>query len=299
MGNWPIAILSFNRPAYLEQVLRSVAAQPGIERRPIAIFQDGAVNIFSRTRKASDAEIEANVALCRAILPHAILMPSPINLGVAMNFDRAERFMMGRVGYDAEAAVFLEDDLVLGPHYLEELDQMIAFALADPRIGYVTAYGIKRATEAQQRQFCRGVQPMGHNWAFGLTKRCWLAIRPWVRQYMEIVRNVDYRQRDVAEIEALHRSWGFRPGPTSQDTVKQYACLLAGIMRLNTYACFGRYIGAVGEHFTNDEFRSGGYDDVWLYPERVQLATPHSDLIARWPDSHDMDCQQVAQTRPT
>ena len=220
----------------------------------------------------------------KTILPHAILMPSPINLGVAMNFDRAERFMLGRVGYDSEAAIFLEDDLVLGPNYLYELDQMIAFALADPRIGYVTAYGIKRATEAQQRQFCRSVQPMGHNWAFGLTQRCWLTIRPRVRQDMEIVRNVDYRQRNVAEIEALHRSWGFRPGPTSQDTAKQYACLAADIMRLNTFACFGQYIGAVGQHFGKQSYEAEGYAHQWSYADAVTLEHPPPDLIGRWLD---------------
>ena len=282
MSNWPVAILSFNRPHYLEQVLLSVAAQPGIRDREIAIFQDGAVNMFSHERKATEEEIAACLTLAKTILPHAILMPSPINLGVALNFDRAERFMLSRAGYNADAAVFLEDDLVLGPHYLYELDQMIGFALADKHIGYVTAYGIKSATEEQQRKFPHAVQPMGHNWAFGLTKQCWLAIRPRVKQYMDIVRDVDYRRRNVAEIEALHRSWGFHPGFSSQDTAKQYACLLSGIGRINTYACFGKYIGANGQHFTDGAFQSAGYDKAWMYPDAVRLNRPADALIDHW-----------------
>ena len=280
----PILILSFDRTDYLRQTLESLAAQPDIANRQIFLFQDGATNIFSR-RECCDRGIpDWHSKMARDIIPHIIPMVSQINLGIALNFDRAERFVFGKIGCQADAAMFFEDDYVLGPHYLAMLDQMLDLAARDERIGYVTAQGIKNATEAQQRQHCHATQPMSHNWAFGLTRRQWLRQRPWVSQYLDIVRNVDYLHRDHMRIADLFHSWGLGVPGTSQDIAKSHACLLSGAAKVNTYACFGRYIGARGVHFTEDQFTQSGYGSNFIYPKVVSVTPPSSGMLMSWRD---------------
>ena len=284
MHHIPIIVLSFDRTDYLRQTLESLAAQHDIANRQVFLFQDGATNIFSR-RECCDRSIpDEHAKMARDIIPHLIPMVSQINLGIALNFDRAERFAFGAIGCQADAAMFFEDDYVLGPHYLAMLDQMLALALADERIGYVTAQGIKNATEAQQRQHCHATQPMSHNWAFGLTRRQWMRQRSWVNQYLDIVRNVDYRQRDHARIGDLFHCWGLGIPGTSQDIAKSHACFLSGASKVNTYACFGRYIGARGVHFTEASFLEAGYGSNFVYPEIIRITPPTNDMLRSWRD---------------
>ncbi len=57
----PIAVMSFNRPDYLRQVLESLAAQKGadIEAREVFLFQDGWRNPHSGRVCAEASDIAA------------------------------------------------------------------------------------------------------------------------------------------------------------------------------------------------------------------------------------------------
>src|SRR5262245_51402592 len=134
---WPIAIIGFARPQYLEQTLRSLANQ---KRRVngaledlavgrIALFQDGAVNHKSGERYAEDAEIAETMAVFPRIFPRGEVFESPINIGIAANVDRAERWVFGQT--EADAGIFFEDDLVGNKYYLQSLCGMLDMALAD------------------------------------------------------------------------------------------------------------------------------------------------------------------------
>src|SRR5438094_314008 len=115
---YPIVVMSFNRPDYLEAVLKSLVGQIGAEldRRTLALFQDGTVNPFSAQRRAREEDVLRCEKIFREYLPTGIVHSSPNNLGIALNFERAEKHAFEELG--AEAAIFLEDDLVLSPHYI-------------------------------------------------------------------------------------------------------------------------------------------------------------------------------------
>src|SRR6185437_6897622 len=106
----PVAILSYDRPQYLGPVLRSLRRQmrPG---EPVTLFQDGAYNEHSARWKADPAAIDACVALFRAVFPWGEVHRSPVNLGIAGNYRRAETHCFVTRG--AAQGLFLEDDLVL------------------------------------------------------------------------------------------------------------------------------------------------------------------------------------------
>src|SRR2546423_7105998 len=250
----PIFVMSFNRPDYLKQVLQSLRAQRDcdIGRRKIFLFQDGAVNPYSRKRHANDSEIGASIEVFRQIFPQGAVIESVTNLGIALNFERAEKFGFERMG--SEAIIFLEDDLVLNAHYIDLLDELIARFSKTEEVGYLAAYGDHTATiEAQVRNRDKLIL-LDHNWGFALYRRQWLRMRKKVLEYLSIVQNADYNDRDVEKIRALFASWGYGCPATSQDAAKTIVCCIDGVIKLNTYICNAVYIGERGVHMNSDLF---------------------------------------------
>jgi hypothetical protein len=264
----PIVIMSFNRPAYFAKVIESLQSQKDIEfKGPILLFQDGAVNPFSGRRYASDEEIGANIELFRRAFPEGEVHASSDNLGVALNFDRAERHVFEKL--DARRAYFFEDDLVLGPYYLKTLDRLAALAFARPDIGYAAAYGDHRADIETQRRRAGDLTPMSHNWAFALSREQWRRSTKYVDQYLSLVRNIDYRDRQRNEMVDLFHSWGCGAPGTSQDVAKTLACHLTGGLKVNTATAFGRYIGEQGLHTNPTLFARLGYGSTQVMADDI------------------------------
>ena len=276
----PIIILSFNRPHYLRRVLVSLLNQAGnpMADRQVFLFQDGSESPYTGAVRAPQAVIDENVALFTELFPYGHAMPAPHNLGIAMNFDRAERFVFDELR--AEAAIFLEDDMTLGRHYLSALEQMLGWAQDNPRIGYVTAYGKHRMTGEQQAAQRRRTGIMSQNWAFGTTRRQWLAQRPYVLQYLALLAERDYSARPHALIADLFTGWGLGVPGTSQDIAKSHAAILTGASKVSTVACFGRYIGAEGVHFTPEQFAAQGYAGSFVMDEAPDLEPPTDDELS-------------------
>ena len=267
--NVPIFVMAFSRPEYLRQVLASLRDQTDapISERPIYLFQDGAVNRFSGKRHATDEAIAECVDIFKSYFPEGVVYESQDNVGVALNFDRAERFAFETLGVDV--AIFLEDDLVLGEHYIATLELLIRKFSDDRRVGYLAAYGDHRNDISTQTNNSKKFLAMGHNWGFALFRRQWLRIRPRITQYLNLISETDYRDRDFEKISHLFSSWGFGCPGTSQDTAKNIACCAEGVIKLNTFACFASYIGARGLHMNEKIFTERGYSQTVVYQKRV------------------------------
>lgn len=267
--DFPVILLSFDRPEFFERVARSLSDQvdANLQGRPIALFQDGAVNRFSGKRRAEDSVIDANVEIFRRYFPEGKCFVAESNLGVALNFERAERYAFEELNRDA--ALFFEDDLLLSPFYVSALDRLTEMALGDARVGYVSAYGFQGPQSARSNPEPLKYVTLGHLWGFGLTKRLWLRNRPFVDPYLQLVRNIDYRERDARAIYRLYSSWGMGAPGTSQDCAKHMACVLNDAVNLNTSVSFARYIGATGLHMDRDLFDFIGFDRTEVYPSAL------------------------------
>ena len=90
---FPIAILSFNRPHYLEDVLYSLPAQTvPVRSAHVFFFQDGYLS--STGRDLTDPKLlERCVELFEKRFPGSRTFLSKENLGVARNFARAEDYL--------------------------------------------------------------------------------------------------------------------------------------------------------------------------------------------------------------
>ena len=276
----PIAMMSFDRPDYLEAVIQTLVRQRGYRNWSprFYLFQDGARGGSTGIDYADPAQMKASVAVFRKYFPEGEVVDSPFNLGVAHNFDRAERLFF--VDNDFECAVFLEDDMLLQPHYMEVLTELVEIALANPHIGLVSAYGLRNdMTIEDQHRLSRELCLMNeHNWAFGITRDCWKRRNEIVTRYLEIIDGLEYRDRKEKhpEINALLRSFG-RGGKgylSSQDSIKNMACEVLGLHRVSTHTNNARYIGRKGLHMTEERFFERGYHRTVLYPH------PHGGFVA-------------------
>jgi hypothetical protein len=308
---FPIAILSFNRPDLLTEVLKSLKSQTiGADGARIYLFQDGAQSRF--TQEPADDFLQNECVKCfRDIFPDGQVLQSPVNLGIALNFDRAERLFFEDL--QAECGLFFEDDLLLSPHYLDALLQLAHFALAEPLVAYVAAYGDHTAPLERQRAASAKIIRMGHKWGFALTRRQWFRQREIVDGYLSIVRENEYSRRDHKRVETYFASLGFVWAASSQDAAKDLASFVLGTTSLMCFPCFARYIGKEGLHFTTDFFNKHGYEKTELFdgpppqfefPSRAQLARQASDerafssrqpvALVKDPDVNDVTVQTSA-----
>lgn len=279
----PIALISCNRPAYLRQVLASLAGQQGVamQGRRVILFQDGARNPHSGRIAAEPAEIEACIAAFREHFPAGEVMAAEVNLGVAGNFLRAERHLFETLG--AECGFFFEDDLVLAPRYLATLEALRAALQERPEVGYFACYGNLAASLADQLARPRQMRRMEHLWGFGLFRRHWRDLQPLLADYHELVLGRDYhpQTRPTQEILRRYREKGIPLNVSSQDDVKKVLTYHLGRVALNTHVVSARYIGERGLHSTPQRYAAGGYGAT-VIPDlpRVEFDLPDAAAIA-------------------
>lgn len=273
-----IAVMSFDRPHYLERVLQTVLAQAAfVNAEPVYfLFQDGSVSPRTDAVYGNKDKMDDSVEVFARYLPQGHIYQSEVNLGVAMNFDRAERVLFEENAFDA--AIFLEDDLLLQPYYFQIMEELLEQASQRPDIGMVSARGYSNFTPYEEQHNGRSeIRLMDeHNWAFAITRDAWKARDEVLRPYLDRVGDIDYRLRDQGErkqgLKALQASFA-RQGRgylTSQDSMKNLAFELLGLNRITTLTNNARYIGVDGEHSNAEKFEARGHSRITLYDR------PHS-----------------------
>ena len=269
-----IAVLSFDRPDYLTEVLESLRKQVSDDVR-ITLFQDGHIDPFTGKAVASPENTRACASIFRRLFPAGEIVSSPENLGIALNYERAEKRVFLKHG--SEACLFLEDDLVLSPRFVEVTGQLLRFAKMDPRIAYVSACGNLWADNEQQRLHSRELIPMHENWGAAMTRISWLAEREFRQSYLELIGGHSYKNRDHEKITSFYASRGWICKFTSQDSARWIACLERNAIRLSTFACHARYIGEQGVHFTPEIYEKGGFAKTVMYEGSLPELTPPDD----------------------
>ncbi len=281
----PIILIGFDRYAYLARVAESVAAQTALGDREVHLFLDGAVNAYSGEKRARKEDLTAACKVFEKYIPHGVIHASNANIGIFENFRRAERYIFEERGFDV--AYFLEDDLVLSPHYFTAMDMLWRQLRDNPAIGYFAAYGDHLLNSEQQKAQLRQLAALDHVWAFGLTAKHWRAMQPFLNGYAALVKGRDYRCRNGASIHAYFQRHGVSHEAHSQDAAKMLATNLLNIGRVRTQACWGQYIGVTGTHGNHDFYTAQGFDKTVLQqdaPDPAGFAIPDNATLQRWID---------------
>jgi len=98
-----------------------------------------------------------------------------------------------------------------------------------------------------------------HWWAECWKAENWEKIKPYFLQYIELIKNCDYRMRPAAEIKRFFNKNGFNIPQTSQDAGKDFALFKAGLKRLTSVVNRGFYIGEYGIHFRSSTYNKYGF----------------------------------------
>ena len=209
----PISIVAYNRPEYFEPVLKSLAPQVE-EDRKVLMFLDGRRRHFGKEFEEQD---EKGIAECKRLfeyyLPHGECLDSDTNLGVAFNQLRAREKMFE----DHEEAIFLEDDAVLQPYYIRQLDRLMDFFKDDERVGMVNCFGEahrdkknyesypyikkdenstgKTTSYEEQEENKDKLKAMDHLWAYGFYRRAYEKVKETMKGYYDLIPRNEYRAR--------------------------------------------------------------------------------------------------------
>ena len=233
----PVVVVSFNRPQFLEPVLRSLKGQRPRDRmnREIHLFQDGAVNRYSRIRYAGDVDIDGSIDLFRRLFPEGTVHASPDNIGICENFRRAERYVFEERGF--ACAYFLEDDLVLSPAYLNMMDRIRTWARASRRRVFRSLWRLLRECGRDWTSPPRVDHP-GPSLGFRLVRPALAGDAAGARGFLRRRRGNRLQSagppRDLFALCEARR----RARATSQDAAKALACDRLGFWRCNAKAPF-------------------------------------------------------------
>ena len=253
-----IALLSFNRPHYLQQVVDSIKKQT-YDDYEIYLFQDGAINKYSWRKAANQSSIDDSIKIFKDAFPKADTIISQGNIGICENWRQAEHGMF--IDDNASEALFLEDDLVLSPYYFETIYNMFNEFRDDPEIGMFNAYG--EMIEEGNKDI---MKPMGHCWSYGTTKESWTQRQDFFDEYYELVGGTDYALRPVKEIHDLYDNYGANLSVAhSQDGAKCIGGMLHNQIKVSPQLNMGKYIGEQGFHATPAFYSQRGFGRMPVY----------------------------------
>ena len=236
--------MSFNRPDYFEQVLKSINQQTDKDV-DFYLFQDGPINKYSWRRCATYSDITKCIELYNFYIPKGKVHLHDNNVGTAENFNTAEEVLFE--DYDYNEVLFLEDDLVLSPWYISIIKKMLE-AYDETEVGMVCAYGDHNITLEAQFKYPNMVKPIDHLWGYATTKDSWKQRKPYYDEWFEFVKGKDYMMRDHKKISEWYTNIGFKTLATSQDAARTISMLRADQIGISTVSNNGEYIGKIGQH---------------------------------------------------
>lgn len=242
---YPINVICFNRPEYLVQLLKSLKGQ-SIECPSELLFfwVDGYSGSKDEMLGRPDQTKETALQVQEAF-PRGNVIVSGENLGIAKNYWRAELNSFETLG--VSSAFFLEEDLVLSPHYFELTMKMDTLFSFDKVISHFSPTGDITHTSSAPKEY---FQAFGHNWGYLLRGWHHSERMELLEEYIEIISMKPYYLRDELQSKILEHFYnkGIILAGTSQDAIKDGLRNHFGRVSVTTLDPWASNIGVLGEH---------------------------------------------------
>ncbi len=246
---YPINVLCFNRPDYLELLLDSLKKQT-VEIHPnqIHFWVDGYRNskdeYMSRENRTRDT-----ISVIKHYFPNSHLEVEEANIGIALNYWKAELNSFEKL--KADSAYFLEEDMVLSPRYFEMAMKMDLFFSEDPDVSHISPTGDVSHTASNLNSY---FQASGHFWGYLLRSWHHFERREFIATYLDFVKSQPYFLRGKVEFEILEYFFnrGIPIAGTSQDTIKCALRNYFGRISVTTTDRWATNVGIVGENFIGE-----------------------------------------------
>lgn len=197
-GLAPIALFVYNRPAHTQRCLDALLNNDTFNASPLYIFCDGPRN--TADEKAVH-DVRALVQSCRH--PHKFVNPSSRNQGLANSVMAG----LSTVLAIHEEVIVVEDDLVVGPSFLDYLNRSLDRYRDETQVMQVAAhmYPVDPATKHDAFFL-----PLASSWGWATWRRAWQHFDASMRHYETLSRDPVRRHRfnldaPLPYFEFLHR----------------------------------------------------------------------------------------------
>lgn len=276
-----IAVIGYNRPDYLQQVVNSLEANPESQTLPFIFFLDGGP-------KATI--LENKQIINKSKIANKRIIERPNNFGIAKNIIDARRFMFDNLKFDK--AFIFEDDCVVSPDYIRFVLNLSSWALQNySNVGIVKGWAACQMEANQKLTHLNEVkESSSHLWAYCLDRKTWNNIKytlyeyeskflskattnkdPEIRKWLkEKINNHKHFVKQAYGKKILPEKINFKQAflsnnfPLGQDGITYVAHYLAGYISLEPVVNRALYIGKKGVHFTEAKWNNFGFAKVTL-----------------------------------
>jgi len=230
-----VAVMCFNRPHYLEPVLRSFEEADEVNELDWFFFQDGAVNYYSEVRYTDDKPLNAVTKLIEdSTLPNKKLIKQEYNISPAQ-----QRYNMYTLLDDYDLLYVFDDDMIVGQHYFSLLRKMAEQFKRNTGILYTN----HSAKPVKQNLDKVTVKKIARLWGHYMWRDNWLKFRKDHTIYYNFMKEKDFfiyrRQGPFTDMpkEMPH---------ISDDKVVNELCRRYNIRKLVPRVSRAKYIGKFG-----------------------------------------------------
>lgn len=265
-----ICVVAWNRPKYLKQTLESLKANDLTDTK-VYLFQDGHTCKFTGTQLTPSKTIEKSVETFREIFPKGAIHLQKENVSVAINQYDALTLM----AQAHEQFIFLEDDVLLSPHYIQLMRILDKQFADDDRIASISpsfrAYCERKEWQDNEDKL---ILENGHIWAELYWSDKLRKVLDIYLSYYSMVKDKPYKARPHGQIRQLFEDSKFSYAKvTSQDMGKDWAVYMTGMKRARMKVNRATGIGDVGFHSTPQKMKRlmDGHNEVYVSDTELKI----------------------------
>lgn len=272
-NTWPIGIRLFNRPDCAQALLDSLKQQTiAFDATKLYVIIDGHSGSKDEQRGRPDRTSEV-ADLIAASFPGAHIELCRTNLGIAQTTFNLQSRVFSRE--DAQWAIFLEEDIILEPGYLEALHHMIELADEVPEVVKVAAnqpnlnyLDIPPSPDRHNFYLAQGTKAFAERGSFFFERKHLTKI------YLQTFNGRQYSDRDEAEVFATMAEHGVFTKMGNNDVVHDRITFALKRLHITSPRSLLRDVGTEGEtNFVLPEIRLPDWDTANV------LSTTHADLL--------------------
>lgn len=261
---YPITVLAFNRPEYLEKLLSSLKKQTlKVKEENVFFFLDGfegSKDQFLGRENFSPVTLD----VCNEYFPTSKKFVNDLNYGIAGQYRKAEELLFGK--NKSSHVLFLEEDLELHQEYLSFTEKLVSKISENRLVATVSAFG----DIGIEKNFGKNTYyPQRHLWGHVVSRDYWESTRKYLSIYYSLMNDVPYFKRDDLTIRTVLAKHGIQTLHTSQDAVKDAIRRHKRMLSITTGYQLGRNIGVLGQHFTEENFILLGLQNVKFEEGRI------------------------------
>jgi len=272
-NSWPIGVRLFNRPEYAQQLIASLKRQTlEIHDHQLHCIIDGYSGSLDEQRGRPNKTAQV-AALIRETFPEADIELCAKNLGIAETTYKLQTKVFSRV--EAHWAIFLEEDIVLDPQYLEALHHMIDLSEGVEEVVKVAASQVNLSylslpPKPDRRHFYlgQGTQAFAERRSFFDRRKHLTEI------YLKEISGRQYSDRDESEVFATLAEYGVFTTMGNNDVVHHRITMAQKALHIVTPQRLLIDVGVAGE-------TSFAYPDIPLPDSATArvLETTKDDLL--------------------